>query len=477
MTPRATPGPTEPAGRDGAVGVPGRPEPGASERTIARRTVVRGLAGVAGLAAVPSLLTACGSGTTTSPVLPTAQASAPRASSPEPSPIPGSGIQAAGLTVATYFPETDQVVSRFTAESGIDVKLRTVDAASFSDTMDPYLRGRPEDVISWGAGRANLAAVGGLLTPLDDVWAHVRSKFPAAVQAFVTAPDGHRYQMPVQAYAFAVFYRKSVFAAHGYSTPTTWSDYKALAARMQRDGLIPIAMGDSELYEALGTFDILDLRLNGCEFHLDLLAGKEKWTDPRVKAVFERWLEIIPFTQTGATGRSQDDAAKTLLEKRAGMYLMGTGIMLPSIPASDLGDIDVFPFPAMGTPWDAEQSFDMPVDGFAIPRNAPTLPRDLDNAKAFIEFLSKGSTALIFASSSSGNVAVTTDADTSGYNGVQRKVLAMIGAAKRVAEYFDRDTDPGFAFKAKTAMQDFLAHPDTDLAVFLATLQGLWDDR
>ena len=36
----------------------------------------------------------------------------------------------------------------------------------------------------------------------------------------------------------------------------------------------------------MGTFDILNLRLNGYDFHVDLMAGKEKWTDPKVKAVF-----------------------------------------------------------------------------------------------------------------------------------------------------------------------------------------------
>ena len=37
----------------------------------------------------------------------------------------------------------------------------------------------------------------------------------------------------------------------------------------------------------MGTFDILNMRINGYQFHVDLMAGKEKWTDPKVKAVFE----------------------------------------------------------------------------------------------------------------------------------------------------------------------------------------------
>jgi multiple sugar transport system substrate-binding protein len=443
------------------------------EHPISRRAVLRSLAGVAGLATVPSLLAGCGS---SAPVAspPTTIAAPPTRPAAPPSPSPSPSLPA-GLTIATIFPETDQVSSRFTDETGIEVKLRTVDAGSFSDEMRPYLEASPEDVISWGAGRTNMLAIDGLLTPIDDIWATAGSNFPASVQEFVTAPDHHRYQMPVQVYAVAVFYRKSLFADRGYSIPATWSAFTDLAARMQRDGLIPIAMGDAELFEAMATFDILDLRLNGSQFHLDLLAGKEKWTDPRVKRVFDRWLEIIPFTQPGAAGRDQGGAAQALIDKKAGMYLMGTGIMVPSIPAADLEDVDIFPFPTLGTAWDAEQSFDMPVDGFAITKNSQTLAADLDNAKAFIEYLSKGSTQLSFSTSATGNVAVALDADTTGYNHIQRKVVAMIGSAKRVAEYFDRDTDYGFANKVEAAIQDFLAHPETDVDELLRTFQGFWD--
>ena len=56
---------------------------------------------------------------------------------------------------------------------------------------------------------------------------------------------------------------------------------------MQTDGLVPIAFGDKDGWPAMGTFDILNLRMNGYDFHVDLMAGKEKWTDPKVKAVFQ----------------------------------------------------------------------------------------------------------------------------------------------------------------------------------------------
>ena len=70
---------------------------------------------------------------------------------------------------------------------------------------------------------------------------------------------------------------------------------------MQGDGLTPIAFGDKDGWPAMGTFDILNLRLNGYDFHVDLMAGKEKWTDPKVTTVFQKWAEILPVPRRRTT--------------------------------------------------------------------------------------------------------------------------------------------------------------------------------
>ena len=93
-------------------------------------------------------------------------------------------------------------------------------------------------------------------------------------------------------------------------SPKTWDDLKALCTKMQTDGLTPIAFGDKDGWPAMGTFDILNLRLNGYDFHVDLMAGKEKWTDPKVTAVFQKWAEILPFHAKDYAGLTWQDAAE-----------------------------------------------------------------------------------------------------------------------------------------------------------------------
>lgn len=155
----------------GEVDIPG--EVVRLEPPVTRRTVLRRLVGVAGLATLPNLLGACGASGSTSATPSTAAGSVVPSVPP---PLPSqSATSAAGLTIATILPETADVINRFTAQTGAQVRLLTEDPGSFSDQMQPYLQTAPEDVISWGAGRTSMLAIDGLLTPLDDVWAKVGS--------------------------------------------------------------------------------------------------------------------------------------------------------------------------------------------------------------------------------------------------------------------------------------------------------------
>ena len=57
---------------------------------------------------------------------------------------------------------------------------------------------------------------------------------------------------------------------------------------MQTDGLIPLAAANDGNWPQMGMFDMLNLRINGYDFHVSLMGGQESWTDDRVKAIFTR---------------------------------------------------------------------------------------------------------------------------------------------------------------------------------------------
>ena len=57
-----------------------------------------------------------------------------------------------------------------------------------------------------------------------------------------------------------------------------WDDFMSALDELKAKGLIGLAAADKGGWEAMGTFDILNARINGYQFHVDLLGGREKWT-------------------------------------------------------------------------------------------------------------------------------------------------------------------------------------------------------
>jgi len=451
-------------------------QPSVGSRTVTRRQVLGGIAGVAGLAAAPSLIAACSA--------PAASPSASSGGAPSASAGAASAAASAGGTVTLGSNYSDplpkgvlqKAVDKFTSQTGIQVKINTVDHGTFQNQISSYLQGTPDDVWTWFSGfRMRFFAAQGLATDISDVWAKVGSHYGEAFKVGSTGDDGKQYFIPIYLYPWAVFYRKSLFADKGYTIPKTFDELKTLAAKIQSDGLVPFAFADKDGWPAMGTFDILNLRLNGYQFHVDLMAGKEKWTDPKIKTVFDTWKSILPFHQAGYAGRIWQDASTTLLQKKAAMYFHGmfTSQQFQAAGQADLDDLDFFPYPDFGTQYDAEKALDAPIDGFMLSK----APKNPDGAKAFLEYLAQPATQVDWVSQDRSNIAAAKDADTSGYNGLQKKAAEVIGAAQRITQFLDRDTNPNFA--GPNGMQafllDFLKNPNQDLGGLQKKIQDFWD--
>ena len=452
------------------------------ESSFSRRTVLKGAIGVAGLASVPALIAACGGGAAS----PTA---APPTSAPTVAPSAGGGSPAAGGSLSVGSNHSDPgeksgmeaINAAFTAATGIAVKMNTVDHGTFQDQLTNYLNGTPDTAYTWFSGfRMKFFADQGFNVPIDDVWAKVKGNFTEGFANSVVGNDTKVYGIPVDYYPWAVFYRKSVFAAKNYTVPATWDDLIALCKKMQTDGLTPIAFGDKDGWPAMGTFDILNLRLNGYDFHVNLMAGKEKWTDPKVTTVFQKWAEFLPYHAKDYAGLTWQNAADTLVQKKSGMYLLGlfvSGQFAATKDPADLADLDFFPFPALGTSFDAENALDAPIDTWEIAAKSPNLAAETDTAKAYMEFWSKGSTQLLMFKGQPGLIPTANDADTSTYTDLQKKAVEVVTKAKKITQFLDRDTRSDFAGSngMQSFLQKFLAKPTQDLAAYQKSIQDFWD--
>jgi multiple sugar transport system substrate-binding protein len=370
----------------------------------------------------------------------------------------------------------ENIVSYCEEQAGIEVAVNVNDHNTFQNQISAYLQGTPDDIVKWFAGnRVRFFAAQGLLSPINDVWDDVLQYQTEGLQTASTGSDGNQYFVPVYNYPWVVMYRKSVWDEKGYTEPTTMDEFKALGDQMIADGMIPLALGDLDGWPAMGTFDILNMRQNGYEFHIGLMEGREKWSDPRVTTVFEIWRDdVLPYTQEGAAGRSWQDAAKAaLVDKTAGMYFLGT-FAAEQAAVEDIPDIGFFPWPALGTEFDAENAIDAPIDGFMLSAN----PKNPEAAKAFLRCVGTPEAQLEYVLTPGiGSVAVSPLADPSGYNTLQAASAEVLQSAGNIAQFLDRDARADFA--GPSGMQgfllSFLTDPGQDLDAFLGGIQSYYD--
>jgi multiple sugar transport system substrate-binding protein len=108
---------------------------------------------------------------------------------------------------------------------------------------------------------------------------------------------------------------------------------------------------------------------------------------------------------------------------------------------------------------------------------SPTLAANTDAAKAFLEFIGKGSTQIIYAQANPSGIATPKDTDASLYTPLQKHQAQVIGDAQKITQFLDRDTRSDFA--GQQGMQafliNFLQKPDQDLDAFLKNIQAYYD--
>jgi multiple sugar transport system substrate-binding protein len=420
---------------------------------VDRRVFMKGALGSAAALTLPALLAACGGssgGAKTGSTKPTGTVSIGSYQSDD---IPKKAAAA--------------MFNGFTAKSGVKTKVNTVSHNDFQENINTYLQGTPDDVFTWFSGfRMRFFASKGLAGDISDVWTKIGSNFADGIKAASTGDDGKQYLVPTFNYPWVVMYRKSVFAEKGYAPPKTLDEFKTLGDTMKKDGLAPLAFADKDGWPAMGTFDILNMRINGYDFHISLMAGKESWEDAKVKTVFDTWKGLLAYHQTGSLGRTWQEAAQGLAAKKSGMYFLGT-FATQQFQGADAADVDFFAFPEVDSAHGVD-AIDAPIDGYMMSAK----PKNEAGAKALLTYLASAEAEALNLKLDPSSVGTNKSVDTSGYNAVQKKSAEIIGATANIAQFMDRDTRPDFASTVMIpALQDFIKNPN-DIAGLTKKIEG-----
>ena len=409
--------------------------PSVAAAGLSRRGFLKGTLGAGAALSLSSLLAACGGGDDDG----------------------GSGSASQEVTFGSN--QSDAVPKKAYADmlaaSGLTVKVNTIEHETFQENINNYLQGNPDDVFTWFAGyRMQFFAAQGLAGDISDVWGGL-SGMSEALKKASTGEDGKQYFVPLTTYPWGLFYRKSVWEEKGYQEPKTLDELVTLAKQMQTDGLIPIAFADKDGWPAMGTFDQLNLRINGYQFHVDLMAGKEAWDSAEVKKVFDTWRGLLPYHQEDALGREWQEAAQALQKKQAGMYLLGMFVG-EQFPEKDREDLDFFTFPeidpAIGT-----GAIEAPIDGLMMRAE----PKNEEGAKQLLKFAGTAEAENVLLKANNTVIGASSEADASAYTGLQKKAVEFIGSAESIAQFLDRDTRPDFASTVMLpGLQTFIKNPN-----------------
>lgn len=364
----------------------------------------------------------------------------------------------------------DEMLVEMFNEQNPDTPLdySVVQHEDFKQAIRAYLVADPApDVMTWFAGnRARFFIDKGLIMDISDVWEAEgwTEDYPKGFMA-MSSVDGKQYFLPSSWYWWAIFYRKSVFEENGITPPETWDELLTTCDTLSENGVIPITIGTKFRWTAAAWFDYINMRLNGPEFHLDLMLGKESYDDPRVLAVFEKWNELFEHNCfiDDAAAYNWQEALDPFNQGDAAMYLMGQFIM-DSVAEEVRDDVDFFRFPIIDP--DMPIGEDAPTDGYFIAAQA----KNPEGAKKFLAFMG-GVEAQTIMVEELGRLPVHSGVDKDLFNPMQQKGIELIQGADLVVQFYDRDTTPEMADAGMNGMMAFWDDPEA-IGDILADLEA-----
>jgi multiple sugar transport system substrate-binding protein len=363
-----------------------------------------------------------------------------------------------------------ELIERFRSEHPhIEVRHQEHEQEAYKANIESWLRqtGGAPDVMFYFAGHLMADFYRkGLVRPITGLWQSQQwdQSFPESISNIVEY-NGQPMGLPISYYHWGIYYRKSLFERLGLSEPETWDELLAVGEALKAEGITPIALGSKARWPAAAWFDYLNLRINGLEFHKNLLAGREDFDDDRVRQVFAAWLDLVErgFFLRGHSQMSWRSALPYLYQNQAGMMLMG-GFVVPQFPSQVIDDIGLFPFPVIHP--DHPIAEEAPTDLLFIPSRA----RNVREAETFLRFVARPEIQSWF------NGKLGTIAPNRQSPGPEGRLAAegqtILKRASGYSQFFDREMPRSVSTPAMDAFVHFLNGEHT-VKVMLTTLTAI----
>lgn len=372
--------------------------------------------------------------------------------------VEGGGKLVINSNLSDPAPKADlaEAVELFKQENpDIEVELNTFDHEAYKTAIRNFLSSEAPDVCLWFAGnRMKFFVDQGLFMDVTDIWQEEGLYDAMASSVKAMTIDDKQYGVPYSFYQWGVYYRTDIFEKYGLSEPKTWDEFMEVNDTLVANGIAPVTIGTKYLWTAAGWFDYLNLRVNGYDYHMELMAGEASYLDPELDKVFDVWADMVErghFIENHAT-YSWQEAQAPLINGTAAMYLIGNFIVPMLEDAGVVDNIGFFQFPIIDASVGVFE--DAPTDTFHIPAKA----KNVENAKKFLAFVARPDIQTIMTSGSlppNKNSAAPTDR-------FKKEGFDMLGSADGLAQFYDRDTTPEMAKVGMEGFQEFMVNPSRE---------------
>jgi multiple sugar transport system substrate-binding protein len=181
---------------------------------------------------------------------------------------------------------------------------------------------------------------------------------------------------------------------------------------------------------------------------------------------------MLPYQNTNVLDLEWDGAMQLLLQKQAGFFMNGSwfGANFLEQSQEDYDDLMIIPFPEINPDF-ARDTIDAPLDGICVAKNG----ENLGGGQEFVKFAASMEGVQAQLDTGIPLTSANNGQDTSAFDGFQQQQLAVMGEAKYITQFLDRDTRPDFAGPiVGPAFQSWFKDPSSTNDI-LESLQSQWD--
>ncbi len=206
----------------------------------------------------------------------------------------------------------------------------------------------------------------GFMEPLDQLYKEYgwEKVFPKGVLALLKW-NGHYWSVPANIHrANVLWYNKAIFEKYGLKPPKTFDEFFAIAEKLKKDGIIPLALGDNGIWASTHLFETVLIGTLGPEGYKGLWTGQTDWRGPGVKKALETFARMLDYVNPDHAARSWDQANDLIIQGKAAMYIHGDWVNADYL-AKKFSGYGWAPAPGNYGVYDALS------DTFGLPKKAP----------------------------------------------------------------------------------------------------------